>query len=138
MTTAHKRFILNKLCPFLLREQGRGFEMYRWLHKETTGTYFHFDTNRRVRTPTCGTVCCIGGSIQHLKRTLGGSYFETVGRLIGLNMAQSDILFSSDIRWPQPFAQRYMDAKTPYQQAKVAVALLKKVVSTEGACLDSV
>jgi hypothetical protein len=141
MTSKQKNFITQKLIPFILRDKGRGFEMESWslldLHLQVK--YLHPNLGKYIPTPVCGTACCIGGSIDFLNgnrepETCGN--FRTVGRKIGLNSRQSQRLFSEDIEWPEPFAFRYQKAKTPLGQAKVAVALLRLVVKTEGKCLD--
>ena len=37
MNAKQKKFILNKLIPFILREEGRGFAMEVWKIKEEVG-----------------------------------------------------------------------------------------------------
>lgn len=140
MNARHKKFILRKLIPFILREQGRGFEMASWFMHPSEGlkTYFHQDLNKKVKVPACGTVACIGGSIEALKmkQVEYGRTYSEIGALVGLNSTQSWALFSSAIEWPKPFALRYKKAKTPLTQAKIACEVLRLVVKTEGKCLD--
>lgn len=138
MNAKQKKFILTKLIPFIMRENGRGFEMETWKFRILDGEtkYFHSNTNKTISAPKCGTVCCIGGSIQILKRLDSDMGFNSAGELIGLSSSQSHKLFSASIVWPEPFASRYKKAKTPLTQAKIACEVLKEVVRTEGACLD--
>lgn len=140
MNAENKKFILEKLIPFILREQGRGFDMCRW---RKTGiiskTYFNHELSRKVRTPACGAVACIGGSVGWLT---GKSGRIARGRALGLNVDQCDGLFYGWIPgrdshgWPTKFIKAHKRATTAMGKAKVAVALLKEVVRTEGKCLE--
>lgn len=137
MTKAHKKFILNKLIPFILREQGRGFMMRGWGMISTKNRYLHPDLERLIKPPVCGTVCCIGGSIEYLKvrKTLGyAGDFEEMGELIGLNEIQANNLFLAPA-WPKSFRTKWHAAKTPLARAKVAVSLLKEVAKKGGTVL---
>src|SRR5574340_962904 len=63
-----KTFILNYLIPFIMRDAGNGFVMDTWKRKapkECGGKEYVYDGIER-RAPACGTVACIGGSIQCL------------------------------------------------------------------------
>jgi len=133
MTKAQQMFITDELCPFILREQGRGFQMRLWRWNHPPGTLGWFDGLRRV-APKCGTVSCIGGSIEILLNQTPLS-FSGAGALIGLNEREARKLFHQDVRWPLPFRARWHKAKTPLAKARVAVALLKLVAKTKGACL---
>lgn len=138
MTKAHKKFILSKLIPFILREQGRGFMMRCWGMIDIRKSYPHPDLfGKLIKPPVCGTVCCIGGSIEYLKvnKTLDHyGRFKEMGALIGLNEIQANNLFLA-CRWPEPYARMYKEAKNPLNQAKVAVELLRKVAKTGGKVL---
>jgi hypothetical protein len=133
MNKSHKKFILKKLIPFIMRDQGRGFDMEIWIDT------VEFDGATR-KVPVCGTVACIGGSIQVLKPN---SLSE---RVLGLTGEQCYDLFHNwdyfDPRrsnrggWPNSFARRFKKAKTTLGKAKVACDLLREVVKTEGKCLD--
>lgn len=137
MNSRHKKFILEKLIPFVLREQGRGFGMDDWLMKNLEpGSVSEWDYLPRA-VPKCGTIACIGGSIVALKKLSKQSYHH-VGAQIGLTAEQSEVLFTGwreDEGWPKKYAQRYDTANTPYKKARVACALLREVVKTEGNCL---
>lgn len=134
MTSKQKQFILKKLIPFVLREQGRGFCMEVWRKSFNSRSLISFDGIDR-RIPSCGSVCCIGGSIEVLKRKkeLG---FEETGKLIGLNFSQSFKLFTERIEWPEKYETQWNAAKTALAKAKVAAALLREVVRTDGMVLD--
>jgi len=143
MTVRHKNFILKKLIPFILREQGRGFAMDRWLGKYEPDEEVCLDNVWR-ETPVCGTICCIGGSIQHLKNIKGlGSKVAEAGAMIGLDYEATEGLFyywtdeNKDFGygWPAKYRDRYKKASTPYRKARVAAALLREVVRTSGECL---
>ena len=141
MTLKHKDFILHKLIPFILREEGRGFGMEHWLSKEPPKTKVRVDEIYR-EVPKCGTVACIGGSIAYL---LGldknpacspTNYLES----LGLTLTQRNALFygwegNRPHRWPDSFVRRYAEAKTTWDKSKVACDLLHEIVRTEGACL---
>lgn len=147
MNARHKKFILNKLIPFILREQGRGFVMEDWLIKDEPGIPLYADEVER-KIPVCGTVCCLGGSIQVLKGHRNKIMPKTAGRHIGLNPQAASGLFMNwdgengypsvdghKYGWPRKFADKYAKATTPYRKAQVAVSLLKEVVKTNGECL---
>lgn len=144
MNAKQKNFITKKLIPFILREQGRGFGMEFWKSNYEPDTEIVRDDVLR-KVPVCGTVCCIGGSITYL---IGKRKASTAGAAIGLTEDQSFGLFyewSSGGRhigddgcnygWPIKFTEKFANASTAYQKAKVAASLLKEVVRTNGDCL---
>ena len=93
LSEANKRFITKRLIPFILRENGRGFMMERWILTLKKGELFTEDDIRR-RAPKCNTAACIGGSIallKHLKSVYGtpGGSFTQAGAAIGLNRVQA-------------------------------------------------
>jgi hypothetical protein len=131
------RFV-NKLCKFILREQGRGFAMEDWVYNNApVGEVFNTDgVDRKI--PKCGTVACIGGSIQCLASPRKPLNSEEAGKLIGLNEEDANILFYEwETSWPEPFLSKYAKAKTAYTKAKVAVAMLKEAIKTRGACFHT-
>jgi hypothetical protein len=147
MNAQQKKFILKKLIPFILREQGRGFGMESWILDETPGYLSYVDDVPRA-VPVCGTICCIGGSIEVLCGLPSSAMSRTkiVANKIGLTLDQANGLFYEWTNgnvgkdghvygWPAKFAKRFARASTPYKKARVAVALLKEVVKTEGECL---
>lgn len=145
MRKAQKQFILKNLIPFILRESGRGFGMSIWNSRETYGTRpghtFSADDARR-EVPACGTICCIGGSVAFLKHT----YLDCEYKALGLSPEQAHGLFynwdDAGMRgrgfcsWPTKFVRLFEKRKSPLGKAKVAVALLKEVVRTNGKCLN--
>lgn len=136
MTEEQKQFVLERLIPSVECEEGRGFDMKVWIEK--WGEYVEEGHNRDLRTrPSCGTVCCLGGLIESLVAAtcLHPLSFREAGKVIGLNPAQSRILFDENIFWPQPYRSQWMSAFTPGEKAAVAVALLKEVVRTNAAIL---
>ena len=146
MNAKQKKFILNKLIPFILREEGRGFAMSAWCHRNLPvgEEMFYDDTAREV--PVCGTVACIGGSAQLLSSINGRPVANWERTIMGLTDEQADGLFYRreqgnqkrwGVGWPDKFAIRYKKAATPLGKAKVAVALLKEVVKTNGKCLEA-
>ena len=133
MTKTQKQFITKKLIPFIEREGGRGFIMQNWLKDCLVPGETCYKDRLPRKVPICGTVACIGGSIEVLKKPRGGyGYIEAVeaGKEIGLDDLQSNILFAASIRWPEPFRRRYLKAKTVRTQAKVAADLLREMVRT--------
>lgn len=147
MNKAAKKFIEKKLIPFVQREAGNGFAMSTWKQPYTQqdidanfGAKEEFDSVEH-RVPACGTVACLGGSIQVLtgKRGMG-----PLSKAIGLSKDAADGLFynwlSGDINpqgygWPTKFAVAFGKAKTPRGKAGVAVRLLREVIRTNGECL---
>lgn len=143
MNAKSKKFILNKLIPFIIREHGRGFGMSNWLYKDTPGHISHQDNVKR-EVPVCGTVACIGGSCQILAKTNVKSL--GLSKILGITRDQADGLFyrweprddlNFSTAWPAKFATAFEDAQTPYRKAMVAVRLLKEVIKTNGECLNS-
>lgn len=138
MTAENKKFITKKLIPFVLREQGRGFAMSVWDLAVTAGAVRKIDDVLRV-IPKCNTVACIGGSIQVLSGGVANST-ERAAPLLGLSYGRAHGLFYGwevgHGGWPKEFALRYARAKTTLGKARVAVALLREVVRTNGKVLD--
>jgi hypothetical protein len=151
MNAKQKNFILKKLIPFILREQGRGFGMDGWRRNADPGAEEWFDGVTRA-VPVCGTVCCIGGSIEVLKkynhiagpnsavamgtRELGITNAQAYGLFYGWGLGGVSLDGISVHGWPLEFAERFRDATTPYRKARVAAALLKDVIRTNGECLN--
>ncbi len=141
MTEEQKRFILKKLIPFILREDGRGFVMDIWGDTPIGATIVGDGIRRAV--PSCGTVACIGGSIAVLAKLplVGGA--SLCAAHIGLTYRQGMALFFGleklqtrpHMPWPLTFRKRYAQARTPLAKAQVAGALLKEVARTGGKCL---
>lgn len=137
MNARQAKWIVEKLCPFILREQGRGFGMSGWRGDFPQGFTVRLDGVER-EVPSCGTICCIGGSIEVLRQLDESSSAEQVGDTIGLSGDQTDTLFYGWYRkWPEPFRSRFAAAKTPLAKARVAVSLLKRVAKTRGECLNT-
>lgn len=146
MNAKSKKFILNKLIPFVTREHGCGFAMSTWKKKLPVGFSAEFDDLER-EIPVCGTVACLGGSTQLLRypKVRAQMSWKAMGKILGISEEQAHGLFfywkPADRRygnyaWPKKFAVAFGNAKTPYGKAMVAVRLLKEVVKTEGACLN--
>jgi len=141
-----KKFITEKLIPFILRAEGNGFAMDTWKQDFTkqvqndveNGDDFYFD-HVNHKFPVCGTVACIGGSIQCLAGVRGMS---NMADMLGLTINQTNTPFYSwdtgrDVHgWPMKFQRQFEARKTPLGKAKVAVALLREVVKTSGECLN--
>ena len=147
MTAEAKAFVLEKLIPFINREQGRGFTMEHWKSDFRVGSVLEFDGVPR-KIPDCGTVACIGGSIEVLRRNNYPDRSEaSISETIGLNKGEGEGLFyywelSEDdsrveYQWPVSFQKKYANASTPRAKAKVACDLLRVVVKTNGECLKN-
>jgi len=146
MNLKAKNFIRRKLIPFILREEGRGFAMSTWQENENPGQHLTEDDITR-KVPKCGTVACIGGSLQ----ALSDNKIEDergLGRMIGLTPAQTFGLFyeweeqdgmngyiSRSHAWPISFRNEFAKAKTTLGKAKVAVKLLRKIAKDGGGIL---
>lgn len=145
MNAKQKRFVVERLIPFILRDAGRGFAMETW-NSEFTDGRDRFDGILR-RAPSCGSVHCIGGSIAALKGRVGSpmfsSNFARVGRDIGLNQDYADKLFSASIlnghpyMWPERYRKLYRGARSTIAKARVAVSLLRKIVKEGPKVLDA-
>lgn len=138
-------FILKKLIPFIMREQGRGFGMDRWLAQDIDVSTINRDGITRP-TPPCNTVACIGGSIQFLTdyrradteelgKLLGLSAFETNGLFYEWNDRNNEDGVQHQYRWPTSFQNRFARVKTTRGKAAVACDLLRKIANEGGACL---
>jgi hypothetical protein len=93
--------------------------------------------------PACGTAACLGGwaCILSRKRPHKEWFINQLplgGKALGLSDERQEILFSAnpEIDWPTPFNSRWLRATIPSQEVKVAVAMLKKVIETNGKVLD--
>ena len=140
MNARQKKFVLEKLIPFILRERGRGFGMSRSLVRAAPDSPVELDGIVRP-APSCGSAGCILGSIELLKFRGIPASSDKCGRAIGLTPVESEALFfrwRSDMSapvWPHSYVVRFRAAKTPLGKAKVAAALLRAVVRTNAKCL---
>jgi len=150
-----KKFVLEKLIPFIQREHGRGFGMSSWRKTDTPGYYSSMDGIAR-KVPPCGTLCCIGGSIavlkkidddyitgpasirrfceRHSKRVLGLDPEIAYGLFMGWNTSNS----LCEYLWPTAYRLRFDDANCPEDVAEVAASLLRLVCETNGRCMEPV
>jgi hypothetical protein len=142
MTDEHKKFILNELIPFILREKGRGLGMDHWITRALPGTIVQADGLGRL-APVCGTVSCVGGSIAILKEKVDALDEDRIGELIGLDYLHSDGLFYGwhrnglwDYGWPPQYQKAFAAAETPLAKAKVTCQVLRLVAKTNGKCLE--
>lgn len=88
----------------------------------------------------CDTAACFAGWGMILNgdspRKRKGMNWDLYGRkAFGLNERRAEILFHVD-NWPHPFRYKYQHALTDKAAAKVAAALLQKVLDTNGGVLD--
>lgn len=140
-----RSFILKKLIPFIMREQGRGFGMNGWLAEDIDVSTINRDDITRP-TPPCNTVACIGGSIEFLTDYRHRDA-EKLGKLLGLSALEANGLFyqwddsnngggvQRQYRWPTSFQNRFARVKTTRGKAAVACDLLRKIANEGGACL---
>lgn len=152
-----RKFILRRLIPAILRENGKAFAMSEW-HENFAADdidYFEgkyeFDNVLRA-IPSCGTVCCIGGTAQILlyptSRVKGWSQrvMGNLAKAMGLTFEEAHGLFfnwtdNDDFRgvneceWPKNFRDAFADRKTARGKANVAVCLLRKIADEGGKCL---
>jgi hypothetical protein len=129
-----KNFILKELIPFILREEGRGFGMGYWMEKGPIGARLSVDGIPRG-IPRCGTVACIGGSVNVLA---GGYEEDAAATALGLSSRRAHTLFYGwERNWPKRFSQGYRNAHTTLGKANVVVRLLREVVRTNGKVLDT-
>lgn len=151
MNATQKKFILKKLIPFILREQGRGFIMEDWaLTDLEPGKIIQMDGVTR-KAPACGTVCCIGGSTEFLKHrcSLGTQNEVLIASDLGLTLDQTHGLCynweglsthagedGNRYAWPMKFKMEFAARTTTLGKARVAVRLLQEVVRTNGECLN--
>jgi len=147
-----RRFILEKLIPFVEREHGHGFGMNIWFKNLKPGELIIRDGLERL-VPPCGMICCLGGSIEFL---LGGApqrtlFFLDEARIkraadaIGLTRDEAIALFfywhpkdgriGAADRWPDSYAWRFNDAKTTEGKAAIAVELLREIAEKGGEIL---
>lgn len=141
MNLRQKKFITEKLIPFILREKGQGFIMEGTIRTLTPGEEFSADGIRH-KTPSCGAAACVLGSIRMLRKRYDLDYTEAA-KILGISSEAAYGLFYSwyetrdRYRWPKEHAEAFALAETPLAKAKVAVRLLREVVKTNGACLDT-
>lgn len=137
----YKKFINEKLIPFILREQGRGFVMEQWIDSGLVPGEPYFETLIERRAPKCGTVGCIGGSVELLKRqswNRDADADEQAAAALGINLFNAKILFYLwEEKWPEPYRMKFVEAKTLLQQAKVACKFLKVIAEKGDAAFES-
>lgn len=139
-----KKFILDHLIPFILRDAGRGFAMDTWETKldEDSEVFDGLDNIWNRKAPACGTAACIGGSIQCLTGLKGGNRLLSHGgmaKLLGIKRHQATGLFydwgPNEGGWPEKYATRFDEANTPYKKARVACSLLRQIAKKGSAAL---
>jgi hypothetical protein len=144
MNAEQKKFILEELIPFILRDKGLGFDMNVWAkpYDVCAVNPWHGYLKPDREAPQCGTVACIGGSICILKKVIANEHSEYSDSIqkcsdaIGLTEVQTERLLHDWGNWPQPYRDQYFKTNDPYSQALTAVELFKAVVETEGKVLD--
>jgi hypothetical protein len=146
MNAKQKNFITKELIPFILREQGCGFGMSGWLYRTSTPGD-EIERDKIVRPiPICGTVACIGGSIQVLTQDAydRSAIEDKAPQILGISRRRALGLFywwrpnaneQNDYRWPLRYAKKFEAADSPLAKAKVVANLLKNVITTNGKCL---
>ena len=140
MNAKARRFLLTKLIPFIQREHGNGFVMEDWITQVDDESYLTFDNVSHRKAPSCGTVACIGGSVEILLKLKSGDNNRPIADALGLTLDEADGLFyvyqnESDYCWPARYRSRFAAATTPRGKASVAVALLKEIAEKGGSIL---
>ena len=138
LNKSEKEFVLKALIPFIMSQQGNGFAMSTWKAFRPAGALFTVDHVKRV-VPPCGTVACLGGSIEMLKKI--PDIDRIYGRLLGMTHNQREGLFyhwpwyEYEYRpfcWPRDLSTRFFRARTTEGKARVACALLRRIVKFGG------
>lgn len=134
------KFVRNYLFPAMRRDKGNGFCMETW---RSPFWKFRDDVSNR-RAPACGTVACIGGTMQ----LVTGEADETkLGKLLGLSVVQTQALFfswlpmdlswsSERLGWPADLARKYARVKSAQAKERVAEEAVLRAVKTKGKCLE--
>jgi len=76
--------------------------------------------------PPCKTASCIAGTANLLTGGRKLSSAVRARKVLGLGDQE---LFHSGL-WPYPFNQKYLEAKTPRQRAKIACARIDHLIKT--------
>lgn len=121
------------------------FKLIRRIIKKIETTPEAYDQGhwgRKEPSAPCGTAACIAGwasflggakSLEQLRRN-PKSVQAISAKLLGLQTKAWDretgMFGGFADEWPQPFSDRYQDARTPKSRARVAVAYLKHVLRT--------
>src|SRR5580658_8642217 len=71
-----KKFVQQYLFPAMRREHGNGFAMQVWCCKTDHKDYYFDDVERPA--PACGTVACIGGTLD-IVLNMKGSPCDVLG-----------------------------------------------------------
>lgn len=138
-----KAFCDKFLFPAMRREHGNGFAMQTWGIQIGPGVQNEFDDVVRP-APACGTVCCIGGTIENL--TTGSENPAELGELLGLDHYDAYALFFRwnfkpghpeqalpETRcWPTDLQEKFKNARTPLQKERVAEQMVRLAVKTKG------
>lgn len=92
------------------------------------------------RMPECGTAACIAGwtclleknpkNVDTYVRTRIGKWSDTAAALLGISKGY-DRLFFVDY-WPERFQERFYEAKTKLQQAKITAKRIDFFINTKG------
>jgi len=161
LTSEQQEFILYRLIPFILREQGDNFAMQYWdVERSRLGDEPIFDGVKHESA--CGSICCIGGSISHLSGAKRAEVFnfsseslvqaremayKNLGAVIGLTGREAHGLFfawmldrakykQGGYGWPLVFSNRFAAAKNPLEKAEVACDLLRLIARVGPSVLD--
>ena len=133
--------LLRRIQRHIL-EEPRRFQMdaeiiqaktqHQWLN---CITFFSRDASKTM--PPCGTAACIAGwanilsDIQLRGREGRNSAADLLGIEAGNSWCHHPLFFARN--WPEPYATRYKNAKTPKLRAKIAAARIEHLIKTKGA-----
>jgi hypothetical protein len=122
--------LLRKIKKHILKEPRRFF-MYDVIQtgqprKET----YTDDRGKQVKFPSCGTAACIAGWACVLNQAPVS--MREAEYLLGINGQEGTNLFLVDF-WPQPFQDKFNNAKTGIVRAKIAAARIDHFIQTKGA-----
>jgi hypothetical protein len=139
-----RAFILDRLIPYIQRNEGRGFDMARYItvpNDKPGGISW-----RNWGYLGCGTVACIAGAssiLLGIRCANRSDYWGKVGTAIGLTPEEAMGLFErfkvrgygDKCQWPAEFALALEAAKTKKEEADVACNLLLKIAAEGPGCL---
>lgn len=122
--------LLRRVKRHILEEPKR-FIMDAVIYRGKPGEYFHSDGDTQV-VPDCGTACCIAGwAIKLAGKRINsrGGNLDKAADLLGLDQKGNSRLFLAD-DWPARFRQRYSNAITAQERAKIAAARIDHLITT--------
>lgn len=138
-----EKFLITEPRVFTMSEGIDVFDAEGIWEEET-----FIDQNNLIQVAPCGTACCMAGAAYIITHGVDGDYSDVewgevqreATKVLGLTFEEAERLFylprdqwhQDGGSWPQEFAARFDEAKTPLERVQVGVARIEHFIKTNG------